>query len=511
MVHQDTILPRRASGVLLHPTSLDGPGIGDLGSSALHFLDWLVEAGQSYWQILPLVPVDAGGSPYNGLSALAGNPLLLAPEVLEAEGLLTPAARASAFPEGHVDFDAVSRWKEEMLRNAYGAFRDGAGGPLAPAFRKFQKRNAAWLPDYSLFRALRHHFGELSWTAWPEGIRLRRESVVQSWRAHLAEEIEQYAFQQFLFDRQWGRVRSHAHARGIRIIGDVPIFVAHDSADVWANPELFQLDPDGAPSVVAGVPPDYFSPTGQRWGNPLYRWDEMRRRGYAWWIERFRRTLEQVDLIRVDHFRGFEAYWEIPADQETAIEGRWVPGPGERIFRVIEEQLGPLPLVAEDLGLITREVHELREALGLPGMRVLQFAFDGDPQNPHLPENHPVRTVAYTGTHDNDTVVGWWSVLGDAERERVRRYLQQHDPTAWDFIAALFASPAELAIIPAQDLLGLGSGARMNTPGKVGQNWSWRLGSERLDSQTAQELRALAAAAGRGPEHLSTRNEDRER
>ncbi|MQA90601.1 MAG: 4-alpha-glucanotransferase, partial [Gemmatimonas sp.] len=313
----------------------------------------------------------------------------------------------------------------------------------------------------------------------------------------LANEVDRFAFSQYLFERQWSELRGYLQERRIGIIGDLPIFVAHDSADVWAHPDLFQLHPDGRPEYVAGVPPDYFSETGQRWGNPLYRWDRLRQQDYRWWIDRFRRTFSLVDVVRVDHFRGFEAYWEIPAAKETAVEGRWAPGPGADFFRTVEDRLGRLPIIAEDLGLITPEVNALRDELGMPGMRVIQFAFDGDPHNIHLPRNYTNRSVAYTGTHDNDTITGWWSATNSLERERARAWMGDGEPEGWDFIEAVLASPAATAIIPLQDLLGLSSGARMNTPGKASDNWTWRIGSNEPDGALAARLRELTERTDR--------------
>jgi 4-alpha-glucanotransferase len=491
----------RSAGVLLHPTSLPGGVIGDLGDAAYAFVDWLAEAGQSYWQILPLVAVDESGSPYNGLSALAGNPMLVSLDRLVEQGLLTDAdAQAPTQSTERVHFPSAMRFKGERLARAYAAFRSGAAPRLVGELERYRAEHREWLDDYVLFRALRRAHQGASWTRWEPALRDREPAALQSARRELAEEVDQRIFQQFLFDWQWGELRGYAAERGIRIIGDIPIFVAHDSADVWAHPEIFQLDREGEPEVVSGVPPDYFSETGQRWGNPLYRWDVLRERDYGWWVERFRRALSWVDLLRIDHFRGFESYWEIPAEEETAVRGRWAPGPGAEFFRSVQRQLGPLPVIAEDLGLITKAVEKLREDLGFPGMRVLQFAFDGDPDNPHLPENYPPRSVAYTGTHDNDTVVGWWRGASDEERAAVReRTSGDRDTIHWELISLVLESDADLAVIPVQDPLGLGSDARMNTPGTTGQNWSWRLGPGELAGDAAARLRDLTERSGRAP------------
>jgi 4-alpha-glucanotransferase len=488
----------RRSGILLHPTSLPGKCTGDLGENAYRFVDWLVATGQSYWQILPLGPVDTGGSPYNGLSALAGNPLLVSPDLLLAEGLVDihDVTHNSFRDAERVDFPAVMRWKDELLGAAHRTFRSRPGGALAVQFDEFLLNNETWLPDYTLFRAARDYHRGAAWMDWAPDLKVREPEAIERWRSLLAEEIERYAFQQFLFDRQWRRLRLYANQRGIRVIGDLPIFVSLDSADVWANPGIFQLDDDGAPTVVAGVPPDYFSATGQRWGNPLYRWDVLKERGYDWWVERFRRAFEFVDLLRIDHFRGFESYWEIRADEETAVNGRWVDGPGRAFFHEIERRLGSLPLIAEDLGMITREVELLRDELGFPGMRVLQFAFDGDPRNPHLPENCPPASVAYTGTHDNDTIAGWWAGLAREERRLVQDWLDHRPPTNWTFIDAVFGSAASIAVVPLQDVLDLGSEARMNTPGVASANWTWRM-RELPPRECSERLRDVTARTGR--------------
>ena len=492
-------MTNRSSGILLHPTSLPGGPIGDLGATAFAFVDWLAESGQASWQILPLNAVDEGGSPYNALSAFAGNPLLVDLQALVAAGLLGAAALdAPAELRTRLDFPAVSRWKEERLTEAHRAFREGAAPELAGELEEYRARNAGWLDDYALFRALRHEHGGAPWNEWTPGLRERDEAALAEARERFSDAIDRRAFWQFLFDRQWAALRAHAAARGVRVIGDIPIFVAYDSADVWAHPELFELDARERPTVVSGVPPDYFSETGQRWGNPLYRWDALEERGYDWWVERFRRTFEWVDVVRIDHFRGFESYWAIPAREETAIRGEWRKGPGADFFRAVESRLGSLPVIAEDLGLITPEVEALRDELGLPGMRVLQFGFDGEPENPHLPENYPAHAVVYTGTHDNDTIEGWWEKATDAERLAVHARMAV-DPAEphWSFIRAVMDSGAELAIFPAQDVLGLGSEARMNTPGTSAANWVWRLEPGELSSTLAARLREATERAGR--------------
>jgi 4-alpha-glucanotransferase len=502
----------RTSGILLHPTSLPGRfGIGELGPEAIRFADFLSAAGQRLWQVLPLGPTGYGDSPYQCFSAFAGNPLLVSLDVLEAEGLLTPAdlADTPSFPEAEVDYGAVIDFKRSALGRACARFREASGAPERDSFEAFCREQAAWLDDFALFMAVKAAHGGVAWTEWDAEIAQRRPEALERWKREKAEEIEATRLTQYFFFHQWRELRRYCQPRHIRIMGDVPIFVAHDSADVWAHPELFQLDETGRPTVVAGVPPDYFSATGQLWGNPLYRWDEMSRTGYAWWIERFRATLALVDLVRLDHFRGFEAYWEIPAAAPTAATGRWVPGPGAALFEALRAALGPLPIVAENLGVITPEVEALRERFGFPGMAILQFAFGGDPQgNDFIPHNYTRDRVVYTGTHDNDTVVGWWtSGVGDstrtveeveAEREFARRYMHSDGSEIhWDFVRTLLGSVAELAIVPLQDVLGLGSQARMNVPARPSGNWRWRFPAGALTPEIRARLREITETYGR--------------
>ncbi|GIW06033.1 MAG: 4-alpha-glucanotransferase [Dehalococcoidia bacterium] len=490
---------RRRAGVLLHPTSLPGPhGIGDLGDVVDDWIAFLDAAGARLWQILPLGPVGYGNSPYAALSAFAGNPLLISLDRLAEAGLLTARELADVpgSREGPVDFQAVQEAKSAALALAHVRF--AAGGGDHDAFGDFVRQQQGWLEDWALYAALREHFDHRPWTEWEPALRRREPETLATWRDRLARRIEYHRFVQWVFFEQWNRVRRLAHARGIQILGDVPIFVAHDSADVWARPEIFSLDEDGKALVVAGVPPDYFSATGQRWGNPLYRWDVLAERSYDWWIERLRATLALVDLVRLDHFRGFESYWEIPADEPTAINGRWRPGPGRAFFRAMEQALGTLPIVVEDLGLITPEVSALRDELGYPGMKVLQFAFTNDPANPYLPFHYERNTVVYTGTHDNDTTAGWYASADEAERDLVRRYLGvAGTDIAWDFIRLALSSVAELAIAPLQDLLSLGSEARMNLPGKPEGNWSWRVAPSALRPEIAARFRELCRLYGR--------------
>ncbi len=492
----------RASGVLLHLTSLPGPyGIGDLGPAARRFADFLAAAGCSVWQVLPLGPTGFGDSPYATFSAFAGNPYLISPDDLLVEGLLTEAdlAEIPSFPVEQVDYGTVIPYKLRLLDQAYRRFREGVRPDLETAFAEFRRAEAAWLDDFALFMALKEAHQGAPWTAWPAPLRRREPDALHEARQRFVEAIERQAFRQFLFFRQWYGLRDYAHARGVYFMGDVPIFVAHDSADVWAHPELFHLDPEGNPTVVAGVPPDYFSPTGQRWGNPLYRWEVHREQGYAWWLARLRQVNRMVDLIRLDHFRGFAGYWEVPAQEPTAINGRWRPGPGEDFFRAVFRELGEIPLIAEDLGEITPDVIALRDAFGLPGMKILVFAFDSGPDNPFLPHHYTPNFVVYTGTHDNDTVVGWWQRVDETERAFCRQYLHTdgHD-IAWDLIRAAWASVAVLAIAPMQDLLRLDNRARMNYPGREGGNWAWRMPPNALSDELRQALQELNHLYSRG-------------
>jgi len=478
----------RAAGVLLHPTSLPGRGgIGGLGDEVIAFLDWMREAGLRIWQVLPLNPPGYGNSPYGCLSSYAGNPLLIS----------LPADDIPSFPDDHVDFDRVHELKSALLRTSFARFRATASDVERAALTAFERDNA-WLPDWALFAALREQNGAREWTAWPPELAFRDKDSISRARRELAEEIRFHKYVQWLFFTQWAAVRRAADARGIEIMGDVPIYVAWDSADVWANRHLFQLDEHGVPSVVAGVPPDYFSETGQRWGNPLYRWDALRETRYRWWVSRIRAALRFADVVRIDHFRGFAAYWEIPASETTAIHGRWMPGPGKALFDAVRSALGDLPLVAEDLGFITPEVHALRRAIGIPGMRVLQFAFQ-QPNSPHLPHCYPPETVVYTGTHDNDTARGWYEHASVEERTAVALYLglEPSDDVAWALIRAAFTSVAETAIVPVQDILGLGSEGRMNMPGAEKDNWSWRLQEGALTAAHAERVRRLGEVSGR--------------
>jgi len=499
---------RRSSGVLLHATSLPGRfGIGDLGPAAFEFIDLLASAGQRLWQVLPLGPTGYGDSPYQCFSAFAGNPLLISLERLIEDGLLTePEARSEqVFQPGDVDFPAVIAHRRALWPRVLDRFDAAPAAPMQRRFDRFCGANASWLDDFALFMAVKDAQGQVAWTAWEPDIAQRDPAALARWSARCARDIRLHKLTQFLFFEQWQRVRDACRARSIQIMGDLPIFVAHDSADVWARPELFRLDADGRPTVLAGVPPDYFSATGQLWGNPHYRWDVLGKTGYAWWIARLRALLELVDRVRIDHFRGFEASWEVPGDASTAVRGEWVKGPGASLFEAVQSALktDPLPFVAENLGVITPAVEALRGRLGFPGMAILQFAFGHDPQAPDFkPHNYPRNLVVYTGTHDNDTTVGWWtgaaghSTRSDAEieheREHVCRYLGfDGGEVHWAFTRAVLSSVADTAIVPAQDLIGLGSHARMNRPGTMSGNWRWRLEPGQLTREMARRLAVL--------------------
>ena len=491
---------KRLSGVLLHPTSFPGPyGIGDLGPEAYKFVDFLVAAGQSLWQVLPLGPTGYGDSPYACYSAFAGNTLLVSPEQLIKEGLLDSAPTLTS---DRIDFGEAHKLKDQILRRAYERYTKTTDTSLRSAFETFAQQHAKWLEDYALFRALKDAHGGVAWNEW-------EPTALDRARDELHEEVEAHMFYQFLFFRQWFALKTYANERGIQVVGDLPIFVAQDSADVWTNPDQFKLDKNGKPIVVAGVPPDYFSSTGQLWGNPLYNWERMLADGFKWWIERVRATLTVVDIARVDHFRGFAACWEIPGGDKTAERGQWVEAPGKELFTAIRKTLGELPIIAEDLGVITPDVVALREEFGFPGMRILQFGFGGDSKNIDLPHNYVPNVVAYTGTHDNDTTVGWFqSVAGEgstrtAEQiERERKFCMDYlntdgEEIQWDFIRSVLASVANTAIIPLQDLLGLGTEARMNLPNSTEGNWAWRYQPGALTDKIGARLKQLSELYGR--------------
>ena len=490
----------RESGVLLHPTSLPGDyGIGDFGESAYRFVDWLEHAGQRLWQVMPLGPVGFGDSPYSAISANAGNALLVSLSALQADGLLTSdeLADAPVFPEGSVDWEVVRPWRWDKLRLAYSRLNQNQ--MLLAEFARFIDVSPQWLRDYALYVSLKERFDGGWWLDWPADIRAREGAAVEHWTVELAPEIRFQSFVQFLFQRQWHALRTYANQKGIRLVGDIPIFVALDSVDVWANQTQFNIDiATGQPTWSAGVPPDYFSPTGQRWGNPTFNWRAMMENDFAWWVERFRTMRDLVDVIRIDHFRGFAAAWHVANEEETALNGHWEEAPGAEVFSAARRALGEFPVIVEDLGLITGDVIALREILGFPGMNVLHFAFDGDPSNTYLPHNNNVNSVTYTATHDNQTTVGWWNSLDEGARDRVRHYLGHgvEDP-AWDLLRVSLASPANTSIVPMQDILRLGDEARMNIPATTNGNWSWRMLPHQLDWGLAEGLRDLTSTYGR--------------
>jgi 4-alpha-glucanotransferase len=501
----------RSAGVLLHPTSLPGQyGIGDLGHEAEQFISYLHQGGIKIWQVLPLNPTGYGDSPYQSLSVFAGNPLLISLEKLITEGLLDAQTLSPlpSFPKDRVDFSLVIPWKFGLLRRAADNFFASANASDKSAFHDFVAQNQAWLDDYALFMAAKDaHHGRV-WTEWDPELAARRAPALAAWSEKLSAEIAAYKFWQFLFFRQWNAIRADCASRGIRIMGDIPIYAAHDSADVWAHRDMFWLDERGNSLKVSGVPPDYFSATGQLWGNPVYRWDQMKATGYRWWIDRVRASLNMFDMVRLDHFRGFEAYWEIPAGEPTAVNGKWVKGPGADIFQALTHSLGPLPVVAENLGVITPEVEGIRKQFGYPGMAILQFAFSTDPQAPTFrPHNYEQQLVAYTGGHDNDTMFGWWR-SGVAQSTRSQADVKKEYEDAqnylgvtaevldrevnWIFIREVMKSVADTVLFPMQDVLGLGSEARMNTPGTLGGNWTWRLSEDGLRDKDQQRLKLFS-------------------
>ena len=502
----------RTSGILLHPTSLPGEfGIGDLGRRAFDFVDFLARTKQTYWQILPLGPTGYGDSPYQCFSAFAGNALLISPELLVEDGFLTPEQIQDRpqFSLDKVDYGGVHEWKSRILPLAFEGLHHITSGDLRGEFESFIQDNAWWLDDYALYRAIKASQGQKAWYEWDEPLRLRHIPVLDRTAERLFSEILAEKFYQFLFFRQWGALKEHANRNGIRIVGDIPIFVALDSADVWRNQHLFKLNPDGSPKVVSGVPPDYFSQTGQLWGNPIYDWEAMRNDGFRWWIDRVSSTLRTVDAVRVDHFRGFAAAWEVPGADKTAEHGSWVEVPGHDLFTALKDALGDLPFWAEDLGVITPDVEALRDGFGFPGMRILQFAFGGDPRNHDLPHNYIRNCVAYTGTHDNDTAVGWWNSQAGAgstrdageigrEREFCMKYLATdgHEIN-WDFVHAVWSSVADTAIAPLQDILGLGNEARMNLPASTSGNWDWRFKEGALTDEILTRLKEMTEVYGR--------------
>lgn len=497
--------PKRVAGVLVHPTSIPSAyGIGDLGSGAYRFIDFLAEAGQKIWQVLPIGPTGFGDSPYQAFSSFAGQPLLISPEKLVEKRLLVEEdfADMPKWDSKKVDYGSLIQFKTHLLKRAYESFQVSPNTEWKEEFQTFMQEHAFWLDDYALFMAGKDAHEGRSWLEWEDELRNPDEAVREKWNEKLSDSIKYYKFIQFLFFEQWTALKSYANERGIQIVGDIPIFVAIDSADVWANKELFQLDTKGYPLVIAGVPPDYFSSTGQLWGNPLYDWDAMKNEDYRWWILRVKMQLKLVDYLRIDHFRGFESYWAVPYGENTAINGEWKKGPGKDLFYAIQNALGEdIPIFAEDLGIITPEVEELRDSFGLPGMKILQFAFDNTDENNFLPHYYSQNCICYSGTHDNDTTIGWYQKASENSKQKCRVYMNsssmKEEDICWDFIRTALASTASYAIIPMQDLLCKGSESRMNTPSVAEGNWAYRFEEQDMSHELASRLRGLTQLYGR--------------
>jgi 4-alpha-glucanotransferase len=489
---------RRKSGILLHPTSLPGPGgIGSLGAEARRFVDFLAGVGQSLWQILPLGPTGFGNSPYSCYSAFAGNPLLIDLETLVEQGDIDENELQTGFSDKLVDFPRVEAYKYGILGRAADNFLASGDTARREEFQSFCE-STPWVHDYALFMAANTlHHGK-SWRNWPEGIARRTVESLAEYSRNLDPAVGFQKYMQWQFSRQWDKIKTYANVNGIEIIGDIPIFVAYDSADVWVNPHLFHLDESGQPLVVAGVPPDYFSETGQLWGTPLYNWEVTAFHGFSWWVERMKSALSRHDRVRIDHFRGFESYWEVPATEKTAINGRWVKGPGDALFNALINTLGPLPVIAEDLGVITPDVEALRDRFGFPGMKILQFAFGSGPENSYLPHNYVREAVVYTGTHDNDTTAGWYAGLSAEEKKQVRDYLGSDGrDIVGDLVRASLASVANMVVIPLQDILKLDSSARMNVPGTSCGNWTWRFLADDIKEEHRTRLHDITEMYGR--------------
>ncbi len=482
---------QRTSGILLHPTALPGPfKIGDFGEEAFRFIDFLAKAGQSVWQILPLGPTGYGHSPYNALSAFAGNPALIDLRQVAKDGDLKHQHLDITIKKSlDLDFIQTHAATEGLLQEAGKQFFKQATDVRKEAFDSFCTDNVEWLEDFSLFMAIRENFARKAWFDWPDELRTRQPQALQHWQEKLSQSCLLYKYQQYIFSSQWNKIKHYANRNNIQIFGDIPIFVAYDSADVWANQLFFQLDDQGRATAVAGVPPDYFSKTGQRWGNPLYRWEKLAEEDFGWWQKRFEYQLTCSDMIRIDHFRGFQACWSIPATEKTAVNGHWEDVPGRALFENLMAQRPDLPIIAEDLGVITPEVEKLRDDFNFPGMKILQFAFDSGPDNPYLPENHAVNSVVYTGTHDNNTTLGWWQSLAKEQKDHVRDYLGKNKPEMpKELIRLAMASSANLCILPCQDILGLNASARFNTPGQARGNWSWQMKPKVLTAKLEREL-----------------------
>ncbi|MEA4812075.1 MAG: 4-alpha-glucanotransferase [Anaerolineaceae bacterium] len=495
----------RNSGVLLHPTSFAGPyGIGDLGPEAYRWVDFLKKSGTRFWQILPLGPTGYGDSPYQCFSAFAGNPLLISPDLLMDQGLLEPKdlRLKPRFPKEKVDFGPLILWKSKLLDKAFKRFEAvSTKSDLAAEFESFRREESSWLKDYALFMAIKQSQGGAPWGSWPEALKKRESKALKAFQKQFAGEIIKHEFNQFLFFRQWQNLHGYASSKGIQIIGDMPFVISMDSADAWTHPELFLMDADLKPTQVAGVPPDYFSSTGQLWGNPLYKWELHQKQKFLWWVRRLSAVLKMVDLVRLDHFRGFAAAWHVPFGNETAIHGQWIPGPAKALFSAFKKHFPHLPIIAEDLGVITADVEELRDGFGLPGMKILQFGFTGDPDDDFLPHNYPVHCFAYTGSHDNNTAQGWFDQATPREQAWCRNYLNAPAGSiAWPMIRALWASVAANVLVPMQDLLALGSETRMNLPGSQSGNWAWRMQAKDLSDNLAFRLKDLNFTYARLPE-----------
>ena len=485
----------RSSGILFHPTSLPSQyGIGTLGKEALEFVDFLKKASQKLWQVFPLGPTGYGDSPYQCFSAFAGNPLLIDLDLLINEGLLSKDAIAcTEFDDTKIDFGQLINFKLPILRISYENFIKGHNSIEHGSFEKFNQENHYWLHDYALFRAIKDTFGGKSWLEWDKEIKFREKVALDKYEAELTHEINFHKYLQFQFFKQWYSLKDYANTNGIKIVGDIPIFVALDSSDAWANPELFLFDEDRNPVKVAGVPPDYFSATGQLWGNPLYNWEVLEKTNFDWWIKRVEMNLKVSDIVRIDHFRGFESFWAVPFGEATAINGEWTLCPGKKLFYAIEKALGNAPIIAEDLGVITPEVEDLRDSFAFPGMKILQFAFDSKDESNHLPHTCVKNSVIYTGTHDNDTIIGWYEKASPEDKEFAKNYLniREDEPIAWQFMRGAWSSVADLALAPIQDLLEMDSSARMNTPGVAAGNWQWRIKKDVLTDEIAEKLSKL--------------------
>lgn len=484
----------RSSGILLHPTSLPGSfGIGSLGKEAYDFVDFLIASNQKLWQVYPLGPTGYGDSPYACFSAFAGNPLVISLEKLQEEGLLAAADlnTKEVFDENKVDYGRVINFKFPLYKKAFANFKN-TSSLEQEKFKAFCKHHSYWLDDYALFMALKENFGGKPWYEWDKDIKMKKDTAVAKFKTQLADNISFQKFIQYTFFKQWYELKAYANRNFIKIVGDIPIFVAFDSSDAWSNPDLFFFDEDRKPLKVAGVPPDYFSATGQLWGNPLYNWAKNKETGFAWWIDRVRSNFEAVDVVRIDHFRGFAGYWAVPAGEKTAINGKWETGPGKDLFDAIKNSLGNIPIIAEDLGVITPDVEELIEYCGFPGMKILQFAFDSGEESNYLPHNYSTNSVVYTGTHDNDTTLGWYQKAKPADQQYVKEYFNSNgSDICWDFIRAAWASTSVIAVIPMQDVMSLGSEARINTPGLAGGNWQWRYTKDALKAEYSDKLKKL--------------------